>query len=254
MTAVLNPYEQMISGHYGSLGLKRIVGPNLLLGLIFSILAHSLVVATPLIVRLFRADHVPPPTDVITINASQLLHLRSHQASQAPVQIARTQVTVPQAAIPVAVLEDEIAVDPVIVPTQKDLFQSYEAGAAGDLDAGTPGVVIIEDQPIGDEIPRFEDFVPVEEMPQPLQDFYKQPDYPRMARQAGVNGRVIVQIYVDKTGRVKKHNIVSAKPDNLGFQEEVEKVIDDWRFTPAIQSGKTIGVWVELPINFTISN
>jgi protein TonB len=95
-------------------------------------------------------------------------------------------------------------------------------------------------------------FVPYEIAPQPLPDFSPQPAFPEMAQKAGVSGKVVVQVYVDKDGTVKRWQIVQAKPEDLGFEEEVEKVIQKWKFTPAIQQGNPVGVWIAIPFNFKV--
>jgi outer membrane biosynthesis protein TonB len=44
------------------------------------------------------------------------------------------------------------------------------------------------------------------------------------------------------------------KPENLGFEKEVEKIIDKWRFTPAIQQGNPVGVWIAIPFTFKVKS
>ena len=255
MTAVLTFYEQMTSGRYGSMELKRIVGPNLVKGLLVSTFIHVSIIMAPYIVRLLTPEEDIPPAPIRVVDISQLTKLKSMQETSEQVKIAQTQMALPQAAIPIAVEEDEILVDDIQIAMQSEIITSSSAGAGDELGfSKDEQIQIVGDDKESDEIPDAGEFVPFEVAPQPLPDFYKQPEYPRMAMQAGVKGKVIVQIYVDKTGRVKKHEILSAKPDNLGFQEEVEKVIGSWRFTPAIQNGKPVGVWIQLPINFTFSN
>ena len=101
-------------------------------------------------------------------------------------------------------------------------------------------------------IPDPKDFIPFDVAPAPLPDFYQQPAYPDSARAIGITGRVVVQIFVDKDGLVKRHNIISAQPDNFGFQQEVEKVIYTWKFTPASTEGHPVGAWVQIPVNFNL--
>lgn len=254
MTAVLTFYEQMTSGRYGSMELKRIVGPNLVKGLLVSTFIHVSIIMAPYIVRLLTPEEDIPPAPIRVVDISQLTKLKSMQETSEQVKIAQTQMALPQAAIPIAVEEDEISIDAPIIASQRELIGSNPAGEGDEIGNPNEKIQIVGDDKETDEIPDAGEFVPFEVAPQPLPDFYKQPAYPKMAMQAGVKGKVIVQIYVDKTGHVKKHEILSAKPDNLGFQQEVEKVIGDWRFTPAIQNGKPVGVWIQLPINFTFSN
>lgn len=107
--------------------------------------------------------------------------------------------------------------------------------------------------PVEEAIPQVGDFIPFEVAPQLLPEHDQQPAFPEAARAAGVTGRVVVQIFVDKQGLVKQHKILSAEPDSMGFQQEVVKVLDLWKFSPAIQEGTPVGVWVQIPINFTLA-
>jgi TonB family protein len=255
MTKVLNFYEALTQGRYGSMELKTIVGPNLMKGLAVSAFIHFMVVVAPYLVRLLIPEDEIPPPNVVVVDISQLTKLKSMQESNNAVKIAQTQMALPKAAIPIAVEEDEILVDTPLIASQAEIIGSSAAGTGDDIVLGANDVIEIqEEKGEGDGIPDASEFQPFEVAPQPLPDFYKQPSYPAIAQKAGVKGLVVVQIYVDKKGEVKRHNIVSAKPDNLGFQQEVEKVIYSWKFTPAIQNGSPVGVWVQIPVNFTLGN
>jgi TonB family protein len=255
MSTVLNFYEQMTSARYGSMELKRVVGPNLIRGLLVSAFIHFSIVIAPYVARMLAPEEEIPPPPIRVVDISQLTKLKSMQETSEQVKIAQTQMALPTAAIPIAVEEDEILVDDLQIAKQSDIIYSSSSGSGDDLGISKDEVIQIVDENEGkDDIPDASDFVPFEVAPQPLPDFYKQPSYPAMAQKAGVKGRVIVQVYVDKKGHVLKHNIIDAKPDNLGFQDEVEKVIYGWKFTPAIQNGKPVGVWVQIPVNFTLSN
>lgn len=255
MTAVLTFYEQLTAGRYGSMELRRIVGPNLMKGLAVSAFIHFMIVIAPYLVRLLAPEEEIPPPPIRVVDISQLTKLKSMQETSEQVKIAQTQMALPTAAIPIAVEEDEILVDDLQIAKQSDIIQGVSQGTGDELGFSPDEEIKIVDENEGkEEIPDAAEFVPFEVAPQPLPDFYKQPAYPKMAQSAGVKGRVIVQIYVDKKGNVLKHNIIDAKPDNLGFQDEVEKVIYHWKFTPAIQNGKPVGVWVQIPVNFTLSN
>jgi TonB family protein len=86
--------------------------------------------------------------------------------------------------------------------------------------------------------------------PQPLAG-NTEPAFPDSAVMAGVTqGKVIVQVLVDKHGDVKKWQFARVDPPSLGFQEEVDKVIPLWKFSPAIQNGQPVGSLVAIPFKF----
>ena len=245
----MNFYEQLMQGRYGSFELNRIVGPNLLKGLIVSFLLHSAVIASPYIVKLFKGEEEIPPPPVRVVDISQLTKLRSLQDSQEQVRIALPKLAAPKAAIPVAVPEDEVPMEQALIPSQSEIGTQVGTTSDEGLDI-KPGEQIQIKEESDEAIPDMGVFVPFEVPPQPLPDFSPQPDFPELAKTAGVTGKVIVQVYVDKHGEVKKWKIVKEDPRDLGFGEEVEKVIKKWKFTPAIQQGNPVGVWVAVPFTF----
>jgi TonB family protein len=252
----MNYFEELKMGRYGSFELKRLVGPNLLWGLLISMLIHAVLVSSPFIVTLFHHEEaIPPPLRVVDI--SQLTKLKSQQDTPEQVRIALPKLAAPpKAAIPIAVREEEVEAIPAMMPTQMELSAALSASGGSDASLDIkPGEQIIitgEDDP--DAVPDPGKYIPFEVPPQPLADFSPPPAYPKNMSDIGIKCVVKVQAYVDKKGEVREIRIVSAKPPNLGFEEEVKKVITKWKFTPAIQNHQPIGVWVEIPFNFNIEN
>jgi TonB family protein len=244
----MNFYEQLMQGRYGSFELKKLVGPNLVRGLVISLLIHTAAIASPYIVKLFKGEEDIPPPPVRVVDISTLTKLRSLQDSQEQVRIALPKLAAPKAAIPVAVPEDEVPLEQAMIPTQAEIATQVGATDEG-LDI-RPGEQIEIKEEASEAIPDMGVFVPFEVPPQPLPDFSPQPEFPELAKTAGVTGKVIVQVYVDKRGEVKKWKVVKEDPKDLGFGEEVEKVIKKWKFTPAIQQGNPVGVWVAVPFTF----
>lgn len=246
-------FEQLAKGRYGAFELKWLVGPNLVKGFIASVLLHGVVAASPVIIQLFKGDE-PPPERIFVIDPSQVQpRLRQKRGETAEaVQIARPKIAPPRAAVPIPVEEEQVTEEPEIILSQDEMRRAFDDQAAqeGDLDIPEGYEIVIGNVGGDEDIPASDVFIPFEVPPQPLPDFSPQPEFPELAKQAGVAGKVIVQVYVDKSGDVKRWKIVKAEPEKLGFEEEVEKVIKKWKFTPAIQQGNPVGVWVAVPFNF----
>jgi len=66
----------------------------------------------------------------------------------------------------------------------------------------------------------------------------------------GVGGKVYVQAYVDEHGNVLRWHVVRAVPPGLGFETEAARLIQQWKFTPAMQQDRPIGVWIMVPFTF----
>ncbi len=75
--------------------------------------------------------------------------------------------------------------------------------------------------------------------------------YPEIARQGGIEGRVTVKVLVGPDGNVLKIGSVNG-PDV--FQEEVSDKSMNLQFTPGLQNGKPVKVWVSVPFNFKLKN
>jgi protein TonB len=75
--------------------------------------------------------------------------------------------------------------------------------------------------------------------------------YPEVARQAGIEGRVTVKVLVGPDGNVLKVGSVSG-PDV--FHDEVQDKAMNLQFTPGLQNGKPVKVWVTVPFNFKLKN
>lgn len=118
-----------------------------------------------------------------------------------------------------------------------------------DAEEGTGKNVVIEEKPD----PKYTDFIFVEKEPDPvnLDDITKMIGYPPAAREAGIEGQVHIRILVGKNGKYEKH-VVTRKAHPL-LNNAVTSKISKLSFTPAIQSGKPIKVWVTVPFDFTLS-
>ena len=77
-------------------------------------------------------------------------------------------------------------------------------------------------------------------------------DYPRLAREAGIEGRVFVQFVVDETGAVIDP-VVTRSPSEL-LSEAALRAVHESRFVPGTQNGRPVKVRFSLPINFVLDD
>ena len=73
------------------------------------------------------------------------------------------------------------------------------------------------------------------------------PKYPKEARKASVEGRVVLRARVDASGRV---TLVSLKSGELALAEDAIDALYSWRFKPYTQDGKPVEVQQEVTFNF----
>ncbi len=94
-------------------------------------------------------------------------------------------------------------------------------------------------------------FIPYDDPPVPLSPI--RPKYPEIAQEAGIEGTVVVQVFVDDKGRVKETLILKGIP-NTGLDEAASEAIRTVRFRPAKQRERAVGVWISIPVNFRLKS
>ena len=132
--------------------------------------------------------------------------------------------------VPVESEDEDIADDLTIEETDLDNFEAWDA------------------PPPPPEGPRVK-FIPYDDPPQPLSDI--RPVYPEIAQEAGIEGTVVVQVFIDKKGRVQDTVILKGIP-NTGLDEAAISAIRKTRFRPAKQRERPVGVWISIPVNFRL--
>ena len=132
--------------------------------------------------------------------------------------------------VPVESEDEDIADDLTIEETDLDNFEAWDA------------------PPPPPEGPRVK-FIPYDDPPQPLSEI--RPVYPEIAQEAGIEGTVVVQVFIDKKGRVQDTIILKGIP-NTGLDEAALKAIRKTRFRPAKQRERAVGVWISIPVNFRL--
>ncbi len=85
-----------------------------------------------------------------------------------------------------------------------------------------------------------------------VEQIYKNIKYPELALKAGVEGKAVAQVFVDKQGNLVKVNFL--KSINPILDAEVMRVLtEETQFKPArISGGKTVAGAIVIPFNFKI--
>ncbi|MCY3554576.1 MAG: energy transducer TonB [Gemmatimonadetes bacterium] len=104
--------------------------------------------------------------------------------------------------------------------------------------------IVIEDE----ALPPPDAFTPHETPPAPV--YQVQPEYPELARKAGIEGRVYIKILVDKEGKVRDALLV--RGIGAGLDESALEAVRQWVYTPAIQNNRPVAVWVAQPVDFKL--
>ncbi len=94
------------------------------------------------------------------------------------------------------------------------------------------------------------DFVPFEKPPAVIKRV--DPKYPDLARKAGIEGRVILKVWIDKRGKVK--DVVVLKSSAEMLDAAAIAAAKQWEFTPAMMKLGPVDVWSTLTFNFRLSD
>ncbi len=78
------------------------------------------------------------------------------------------------------------------------------------------------------------------------------PRYPRIARKLGKEGRVVLKLFIDKKGRLKKVEVI--EDDGYGFAREAVKAIKESTFLPAVRKGIPVDSEALLTVRFRLKD
>ncbi len=107
----------------------------------------------------------------------------------------------------------------------------------------------------GDAGPRVR-FIPYDEPPEPQGGFaaiQKNIIYPDIAQEAGIEGTVVVQAFVNEFGHVTETIVLKGVP-NTGLDEAACDAIKKTRFKPAKQRDRNVGVYISIPVIFKLKS
>jgi protein TonB len=248
---------------YGAYYLRKRYPQALTIGTTAISVAALLLVFGPMLINrfgLFKKED-KKKTIAITINMEDLPPPPPLDEDQPPPppppDMPPPQVKTIAFQIPEPTPEEELEEDATIVEVEElkeapaigleNKEGSDEGFFTGEVDAeGDIPEVIVEQEPDAN------DFIFAEEEPQPVNmaEVQKLIGYPQIARDAGIQGTVVMRVLVDKRGAYKKHRVVSQAHPILA--QAVESQIGKLKFTPAIQGGKPIEFWVNIPFAFKL--
>ena len=162
------------------------------------------------------------------------------------VKVSQPDVAAPKVGIPKPVADDEVLDEDVVLATRDELAEII----APDITADN-GEDIIVDIADDDYLPAADEFIPVEIMPEMIHE--TKPAYPRLAKQAGIEGTVWVKALVGKSGNVLKAQ-VGKSSGTASLDDAAVAAAKGNKFKPGIQNGRPINVWVTYKVVFSLNN
>jgi protein TonB len=75
------------------------------------------------------------------------------------------------------------------------------------------------------------------------------PQYPERAAQRGIEGRVLIEFTISKSGSVKDPKVIAYEPSKI-FNKAALKAVSQWKYNPKIENGKAVeqkGIRIAIP-------
>lgn len=161
----------------------------------------------------------------------------------APSVAIATAATAPAIGVPVPVPEEEATSEATATVSELAMASTSTSNVGG-----SDSVVITRPEEL---IPRYNEFVAYDTPPAPLET--PKPEYPAIAKQAGIQGKVIVQILLDLDGSVMQTRVARSS-GNQALDDAAAEGAKKFKFTPAKQRDKPVRVWVSMPIDFRLES
>lgn len=180
-----------------------------------------------------------PPTHTLPPQTSFKVKRTSHKPS---VTDLRNQIPTP---VPDEEIPDE---ENIPIYSQTELAEYVDNGVPIDERDSGGGYFVFDSTYLKDPSP--DSFIIVEKLPEMLT--YKKPEFPRFCRKIGLEGTVIMQVLVTIGGTVKNARVAVSSGNKL-FDEAALSVAYDNTFTPAIQNGIPIPLWVSYTVEFKLN-
>ena len=250
---------------YGAYELRKENPKNTNKALVIAVAAFVIILASPTIYNVVMG-FIPKKDEKVKVTDVVLMP---------PPPIDQTKPPPPPPKEPPKPKVDQVRFPPPIVkpdnevrekdpPTDKQL----EVADPGQKEQkGDPNAQIRIDEPVGNSDVKAvtEDtgnqiFTAVEVEPVPrdgMDAFYKflgdKIKYPNAAKEAGTQGRVILQFVVEKDGSLTDIHVMREPGNGLGDEAmRVLKLAPKW--TPGVQNGKPVRVQFTIPVNFSLGD
>jgi len=214
-------------------------GPGGFTSAFFSVALHAVVITGAVYVTLQAGESVIEERQVdVTLQVQQQKKAEEQKQEVAPVpqQIKGFQTL----SIPTSIPVD-------IPPPSTQEFNAADfsgVGVEGGIASGRQEErqVIRQDQPYLEAV--------VEERPERVSSPLAR--YPDILRQAGIEGRVLIEVVIDTSGHAERGTIRVLTSTHQLFEGPAREVVQNSLYSPGRIQGRAVRVRVQVPINFNI--
>ncbi|MDR0456251.1 MAG: energy transducer TonB [Treponema sp.] len=140
-------------------------------------------------------------------------------------------------------------------PPEEELPQ-VEAIAETMIETDTPPLQTIVAPGSLTSAPSWDDYLPIHKVSDPPRFDEKEITaalvYPPIALRSAIEGRVILELFVDRNGLVQRITILQENPKDRGFGEAAVKAFTGRRCIPAHANGEPVSARYRYPVSFKI--
>jgi protein TonB len=230
---------------YGAFELKAKYQKNFALGTALTAAFVLLILAVSWIISNLPGNEAVNAPQVVIKTVADLGPPPSIAKKPPQVQVTAPQVAAPKVGIPKPVADDEVLDEDVVIATKDELADIVAPNVTDMAEGGNIAVEINPD----DYLPAPDEFVPLEIRPEMIYEY--KPDYPRLAKQAGITGTVWVNVLLDKEGNVMDA-IIAKSSGTKSLDDAALQAAPKNKFKPGIQNGRPVKCWVTYPVEFKL--
>ena len=230
---------------YGSYELKAKYQRNFLMATSSAVAMVLFILAVSWVIKALSEEEVLAGAPILIQTVADLGPPPTIAKKPPQIQVDVPQAAMPKVGIPTPVADDEVLDEDVVIASREDLAQIV----APDMDDLTSDDNIVVDIADDDLLPTRGVFKAVEIYPEMIRQ--EKPEYPRLARQAGLEGVVVIEALVLRDGSVKDA-VVGKSSGTAALDEAAVKAAYKNRFKPAIQNGRPVACWVSYKMVFEL--
>jgi protein TonB len=151
----------------------------------------------------------------------------------------------------------DLAEAPPPPPPEEEEIPQVEAIAENLIETDTvPVQAIVAHGSVTSSATSWDDYLPIHKVSEAPKfdekDIMSNLVYPPIALRSGIEGRVILELFVDKNGTVQRISIMLEDPKDRGFGEAAIKAFSGKRGFPAMANGAPVSARYRYPVRFQI--
>jgi periplasmic protein TonB len=230
----------------GACALKRPYQTNLAIGFGISVLMHLALVVTVFLLASYQPEKVIPIK--ITMQSYGLGIIPPVVKEPAPPKPTDPDhpTKAPNFGIPTRIA-DSLIQDPADIPTLRDIDRYIPSTPVTDLSNN----IIIDTDKVAETLLPSRGTISFYDEP-PLAVNSVKPEYPDLARRTGLQGKVWLEVLIDKDGSVRDVSVVKCDNKDMGFEDAAMAAAWKSVWKPAISNGLPIAVRVTYSVVFKL--